>query len=384
MKTIFFATIALGLLQAWSSSDQDDVLRAFENQPGYVRPIGTLMGTNNNGGWVSSAQVGKLFAWEMSMSVNLAYINDKDLFYTDIRPNRCADLQLIGVSCPAGVGNYSRTRVPTVYGPDLPQRQHYMVYNNLGQEVASADTVLHGNEDVRILQLLPWVFPHAAFSIEHTRLSLRLLPFGWVNTGAFGGITILGIGLQHDFSRWLPPELPIFTSFSMGWTYSKFGYNPGRDWQGTLNVATTGESYALVVGYRLRVVEIFSEMGYETSRFSASGSLRRNRNGVEERIQPGIDISGRNGWRMALGIALHLPDYKPSVSMSTGAQRGVQINIFRFGRDTGLKAAGETKKDNQPNNQIPKRNNMVESDENSAQEVESTPEPMDGNPANNQ
>jgi len=358
MKSVFqIAAISLTVLAAntFGQSALGSTLSAFENKPGYVQPIATTIGTLLNSGWVNSARVGNGIGWHFALSVPVAFIGADDQTYDWTYDSRCASLRTVGVACPDSLDNVTMYNIPTIFGGN--SNATFPVYHAALAEDANGNplfdangnlittysvgpggTVDDGEKHLRKWVNIPFLIPTTAISYRHTQGTLRTL---WApSVGDFGGMYLIGLGAQHDFTRFLPPrvgEKGFNTSATVNVTRWSIGYDPSGTVQGTMNLKGWASFTGLVAGWRWKSVELFSEIGYETASFASSGSLIdygvTSLTDSSRYITPSVSVSGRNGFRASFNIAMHLGVWQPVVAYSGGAQLGSLVNIIQFGKE---------------------------------------------------
>lgn len=337
----------------WAQSDLSNTLRAFENKPGYIQPIATSMGTLFNTGWVNSAGVGKGLGWNFALPVNIAYIGSADHTYKYTYDTNCQALRdkkhpvymPDGYDCPAD--DVTRTvSAPTLWGND--DLVYVSRYRRFGEEspsdwhIINEETLDKGNPTIRQYVTLPFVLPTLAFSMEHFRGAVRFIGVPSISSINFGGLSIWGLGAQYDFGHFFQSlvEVGVNLSATTNFTFWSIGYAPTGSIEGQLDLDGMTSFSGLVAGYKYKFAEAFIELGYETSSFKSSGSLVDHETPDdlttpenENLIQPNLKVSGRNGFRASLNVAVQLGVWRPVVGQSLGAQSGTQINILQFGKE---------------------------------------------------
>lgn len=331
----------------FAAGEVGNVLRAFEDKPGYVKPLATVFGTLMNTGWVNSARVGYGTGWGFGLPIMVAYVGTEDHTYDYTYSTGCADLRArgqVGSDCPASNDEITIKDAPTIWGPNS-NAQTYQYLPTI-QQVGDSDpsdnyqkfssgTIDGGESTLRKITTLPFLAPQFSFSSHNFRGTLRgmLLPISPISFYSFG------LGLQYDPTRFLPPvvaEKGFNTSVAFSVSKWHVGYTPGDDFDGTLNIDGLTTFTALVAGWRYDIMEVFTEIGYETSSFASGGNLTDNGPDVAEadrKISPKVDVDGRNGFRMSLNFAIHLGSWQPVVGQSYGAQFGTAANVIQFGKE---------------------------------------------------
>jgi len=346
---IRIATICAALFVAESSalSSLGSTLSAFESKPGYVRPLATTIGTLFNSGWINSARVGNGYGWSFALDIPVAYIGTDDQTYDFTYDTHCASLRADNFNCPESKDIGVLKDVPTIFGGNTTRefyvyRSSFYVDGN-GTYIESIDSIPGGTADdgektIRKWVNIPFIIPEGSFSYWHTRGTLRGIYVPKISD--FGGMYLIGLGLQHDFTRFLPPQVSakgFNTSVMANIAAWRIGYEPSGDVVGTMAIKGNTSFSGLVVGWRWKKLEIFSELGYETAGFSSSGSLIDYSVATTDSsryINPDVSVSGRNNFRASINFALHLDgSWQPVVGQSLGAQLGSTVNIIQFGKE---------------------------------------------------
>ncbi|HSQ41725.1 MAG TPA: DUF6588 family protein, partial [Fibrobacteraceae bacterium] len=325
---------------SWGS-DAGMTLRGFVDEPGYVKPIATLMGTLTNSGWVTSARVGESGGWNFGLDVSIAYIGTADHTYTFYYNNHCDSLRDEGYNCIVSdeTNDGVVENAPTIFGPNTSEV--YYGFFATGDASTSVyperiDRVRSGDSDVRKWTTIPFPFFHFAYSHSHFKGGLRGLFVPSIDV--LGGFYLIGIGLQYDYTRFLPPAFNAkgFNA-SVAFDINKWhlSYKPDGDVTGELLLDGLTTYTSLVTGWRFGKAELILDFGYETSSFDAGGTMTDNEPdaGQDPLIEPNVSVDGRNGFRVGLSVAMHLGSWQPVVGQSLGAQWGTTVNLIQFGKE---------------------------------------------------
>lgn len=313
-------------------------LRAFESKPGYVQPLATSLGSINNQGWVRSAKVGSKTGWNLSLLVPITYIGTADHTYDFSYDDNCASLNALGKNCPTN-GTSTLKGVPTIWGPN--SNAVYYGYRSSGDEPTDImsiqlGTVDDGHEDIRKLVTLGLPFLQLGITKHHVAWTVRGM---WLPAiSEFGGYNNIGMGLQYDFTRFLPKQIKekdLFTSVATNGTLWSLSYLASGDVNGELTLDGMNTQVSCIVGWRYGAMELFTELGYETSSLKAGGALVDSNPGEGEdpNIRPNVQVDGRNGLKASLNVAFHIGSWLPVLSQSFGAQIGTTANILQFGKE---------------------------------------------------
>jgi hypothetical protein len=309
----------------------DDVVKAFEKSDGYVQPLATLFGSMTNSGWYQSATVARGFGFYVGIPINFTQISDDDREYEGSIP----DLGCIlyhqdqpggSTPCPESVG----FTAPTLFGKGKGPRVRTHNYNP-NSDTFTAETsnlISDGNPDMASFNWMPFAEPQISFSYFHTELKLRYIA---LPLDIFS-VSLPGFALQHDFA-WAMPNSPVHASLAANWSFLSAEWTPGDNIDGTLTLDGSSAFYGAVVGWTWKNwLEVFTEIGYETSSLKSGGKLTINdKDGVDapQTINPGLTLDGRNGFRMALNVAFHL-GYDAVIGQNVGAELGNQVGILAY------------------------------------------------------
>ncbi len=320
------------------ASSLGQTLRAFEDKPGYVQPVATSFGTILNQGWIQSARVGKETGWNFSLIAPLAYIGTADHTYDFSYDDNCAELKAMGKFCQTN-GTSVLQDVPTIWGPN--SNAVYYEYRSSGDapedvmpvQIGTADD---GHETIRKIPMLG--LPYFQLGISKHFIQGTLRGFWLPSISEFGGYYSVGLGLQYDLTRFVPPSITekgFFTSITCNASMWALSYVPSEDFTGELTLDGSASQAQWAIGWKYGAMEIFTEFGYEISSLKAGGALVElaPAAGDDPNIRPSIQVDGRNGARASINVAFHIGSWNPVLGQSFGAQIGSNLNILQFGKE---------------------------------------------------
>ncbi|MBF0433158.1 MAG: hypothetical protein HQK83_17900 [Fibrobacteria bacterium] len=323
---IFIMVVGTGLSHG-QSDEFSGLLKQLKG--GYVQPVATLLGSLFNSGWYQSASVNRGFGFAIGLPISVAYISSADHTYTNREASGCAESRAMQttIECPAP--DYLEYEVPTIFGPQTNVQYKTYHLDTPGSPSGSVQSTpaSSGYSEIRDYTTIPFLIPHLAFSWMHTEIKARYLyfPLDFIKLNG----NVIGMGVQHDIS-WLAKNLPF--SISAGTNVSLLSLAVGtEDFDGTMDLKGFVTNTSLLLGKQWGPFELFLESGWETSSLTASGTLVEKDN-PDEVINPNIDVSGRNGFRLGLNVALHL-GYHPVIGQNIGAQIGHQANLLFFKKE---------------------------------------------------
>ncbi len=298
-------------------------------EAGYDQPLATLLGTVLNSGWAQSSRVGRGFGIYLGIPVFLAYVSEADQYYTAYRASGCAQSRLMGSSIPCNDPDYLPYKVPTIIGPNSGGRTYkeHILQNGEPSGQYYYTKIASGEEYFQGHTILPFLMPQMSLSFFFTEIKLRYLPVPISSLGVDG--QFMGVGIQHDiasiFGRF-PVDISLASSFNM-WSFT---WEP-KDLGGSITMDGITSFSGLVIGKRLGIFELFTELGWESSSLKVSGS-------IWEESSPGHDVNldvsvkGRNGLRAAFNMAVHFAS-NPVIGQQIGSQLGSQFNIFTLKKE---------------------------------------------------
>lgn len=305
LKPVLVSLILTSTLYAGRGSS---TMHSINEQPGYLLPFATTVGTLTNSGWLQSASIEKKFGFGISLPISLSYIGKKDRQYTDSYTDRVT-------------GKTINVTVPTVFG----SMNKPIVYHGISQNIPDSTTFRPGLEEFQNVSVLPYFALQASFSLYYTELKLRYTGLPLSNSS----FNFPGIGLQHDFHHFFP-SLPIAVSLAGNITFINASFTPGDRLKGTLNTNGLTSFLGIAAGYRpFDKLELFLETGWDHCHVTASGTIISTENDLPETIPVDNTITGRNAFRIALNIAVPLK-YHPVGGVIAGAQWGNLINLISF------------------------------------------------------
>lgn len=283
-------------------------MHAINEQPGYMRPFATSLGTMTNSGWFQSASIDKEFGFGAALPISLIYISKRDREYTDSYTDD---------------NGRTEVTVPTIFG----SMEQPIISRASGSLVFVDNTTFRpGLEEFQDISVLPYITLQASFSLYYTELKLRYMGMPPINKNGF---QFPGIGLQHDFHHFFP-SFPVAVSLAGNMTFLNTSITPGDKLEGTLKTGGIASFLGIVAGYRpIENLEIFLETGWDHSHVSAKGTIISTEDDGWESIPIDNTITGRNAFRMALNVAVPIK-YHPVAGVIAGAQWGNLINILSF------------------------------------------------------
>ena len=253
-----FSQIDLGTFLEGGADDANTLLQS------YMEPAFVGFGYGFNSGWYNTAKPHKLFGFDITASVNLAYIPNGAQFFTF----NDANYSNVRLSNPAN------NQLPTFFGPnlvadDIPELTFLDPDN--GEEVLriTGPTGL-GIDETPLPNAVPSGMVQLGIGLpKNTELKLRFVPKQSIgDPGQEFEFNVFGIGLMHDFKQWIPGMklLPFDLSAFFGYTNINTAFaissnNP--DQKGELNI--NGLTFQAVASKTLAVFTVYAGVGYISS-----------------------------------------------------------------------------------------------------------------------
>lgn len=255
---LFLATISLKAqndLDALLAAGVEDAQR-FAND--YLAPGTNGLMHSMNANWFNTADAKPLGGFEISIIVNAASVKDDNksfLMNTDLYNN----VQF--------VQGPSSQMVATVLGtndPDVVVEVTYddPIFGNQTEEITLPTGLAEAN-----INLLPTAFIQAGVGLfKGTEIKARFVPK--INTDDVS-LSMYGVGLQHEFTKWLPADklLPVAISGLVAYTHLDGSYDltgssgiEGEN-QRIENITNTW-LFQLIASTKLSVINFYGGIGY--------------------------------------------------------------------------------------------------------------------------
>lgn len=224
----------------------------------YLAPASEGLAFGMNNGWFNNAKSPKRFGFEISIVGNVSFIKDeKKSFQMNI-----ADYNNIRFE-----DNSSSKMVATALGHNDPDITIFVTYDDPifgSQEVSLTLPTGIGSENI---DLIPTAFLQASFSpFKGTQLKGRFFPKVDTDDVKVG---FYGLGLQQEFTSWLPADsiFPVAISGLVAYTHLDGSYNftDGQYVQGENQQIDTKVNtllFELLVGTKLKIINFYGGLGY--------------------------------------------------------------------------------------------------------------------------
>ena len=272
----------------------------------YIAPAseGLLHGINN--GWFNQGKSLHKFGFEFSVIINAAFIKDEKKSFM----MNAADYQNVRFE-----DGSSSKNVATTLGHNDPDVSIIVTYDDpiFGQQEVEIELPTGiGSENIN---LIPTAFLQASFApFKGTQIKGRYFPKINAEDAELG---VYGIGLQQEFTSWLPAEklwpvnisgLIAYTHLDASYDFTDEGIVEGDDQQ--IQTEVNSMLYELIVSTNLKVINFYAGIGYLSGKSTTDllGTYRVS-NGVltsEDIVDPFSIEEKINGTRATIGTKLQL------------------------------------------------------------------------------
>tara|TARA_R110000868_G_scaffold88088_4_gene245769 strand:- start:6854 stop:7870 length:1017 start_codon:yes stop_codon:yes gene_type:complete len=336
-KIAFILLLSLTAIVAKAQNDLDALLAAgvadaqhFAND--YLAPATNGLMYSINANWFNSADAKPLGGFEISIIANAATIGSENksfLMNTDLYNN---------VTFVQG-GNPQM--VATALGENNPDVVVEVTYDDpiFGQQTEQI-TLPNGIGNASA-NLLPTAFIQGAVGlIKGTEIKARFIPK--IKTDDFS-LNIYGVGLQHEFTKWLPADKlwPISISGLVAYThlggaYDLTGSSGVSGENQRLESATNTWLYQLIVSTKLKVINFYGGVGYIKGKSNSDllGTYRVS-NGIitsNDIVDPFSVSSEISGARGTVGTKLKLGFFRLNAEYHLA-----EFNAFSVGLNFGFR-----------------------------------------------
>ncbi|HZW63767.1 MAG TPA: DUF6588 family protein [Flavobacteriaceae bacterium] len=304
---IFFLSITFSHAQ----NNIDELLAAGINDAkrfttSYLAPASEGVAFGMNNGWFNNAKSPKRFGFEISLIGNVSFIEkEKKYFQMD-----ASLYENISFQDGSTIKN-----VATSLGHNHPP----VVIN------ITLDNGIFGNQEVELelptgigsqnINILPTAFLQAGFSpFKGTQLKARFFPKVDTEDVKVG---YYGIGLQQEFTSWLPADkiFPIaisgviaYTHLNGSYDFTDEGFVAGENQKFETKINTM--LFQLLAGTKIKIINFYAGLGYITGKSNTDvlGTYRVTYNAIssEEIVDPFSVNQEISGMRTTLGANLKL------------------------------------------------------------------------------
>ncbi len=277
MKRIFLIRVVLvvvtSLLSTQFLSAQDDFDKLLEAGiedanaliEGYVDPVMTGFGTSLANGWYNTAKAHKTAGFDLTVTINAAYVPDEDLFYV---PN-LTNTTIVG----------SPDRAPTLFGPDgegdIPTYQYSYTDDESGTTFTGTfdgPGGLNVKDEIGIQAVPVPMVQLGVGIIKNTDIKIRWTPE--LDIGDDGTFKLIGFGVLHDVKQHIPGMklLPFdlsafigYTSISSDVTFTEQGTGSGvRTDNGKATFDVNTWTFQGLISKKFSVLTLYGGLGFNS------------------------------------------------------------------------------------------------------------------------
>ncbi len=262
MKNLFLVFGLLASISAYSQNHLEDLMAAgIEDAQrfaeGYISPGTEGMMHSMANGWIQSAEVKKPLRFEISIIGNAAFVSDKHRSFTV----NTADYNNLNFRDGSTI-----KEVATAFGENDPEILVYSVVQN-GDFVAEVEFELPQGLASVDMNILPTAFLQGRVGIfKGTEVKLRYFPKIEQEDIEIG---LFGVGLQHEFTSWLPAEkiFPVaisgivaYTNVAGNFDFTNYKIVTGNNQHFDLNLNTW--LFQVQASTKMKVLNFYGGIGY--------------------------------------------------------------------------------------------------------------------------
>ncbi|MBL6447234.1 hypothetical protein JMN32_13005 [Fulvivirga sp. 29W222] len=300
--------VFFGFNQVNAQNDLDQLLEAgIEDATilieGYVDPFMVGFGTGLSNGWYNTAKAHKSLGFDLTVTANVAYVPDEDMFFNVNGLN----LQTVELDDPV----YSDGNIPTMFGPDSDTPTFREI--NTGETFEGPAGL--GIKDEIGFNAVPVPMAQLGIGIvKNTDLKIRWTPE--VDIGDDGKFKLFGFGVMHDVKQHIPglKNFPFDLSAFIGYTKMKTTIDftngdPTLDQTGDFEIRTL--TVQGLISKKFSVLTFYGGLGFNRVRsdLGLRGEYDINNDGDfndANEVNP-ISLEFKSGGpRMTLGMRLKL------------------------------------------------------------------------------
>lgn len=250
------------------AQDFEDLISKYteENGQGYMRPLADAFGGSLNSGLFSTARIPKMgFHLRIGVEAMAAFVADKQ--------------KTFDATTPEYFFPETTVEAPTIFG-DIE-----------AQEVAGEGGTTYLFPGGMNVKLLPIAVPQLTVgSVFGTEAVIRWFQFDMGDD--FGEIKLLGYGLRHSISQYLPSILPV--DLSAGVFIQSFK---------VADIVDANTFFAgIQASWRASILTLYGGLGYESAKMDIAFTVGEGEN--EEEIA--YNLKSDNSFRFTVGFALQL------------------------------------------------------------------------------
>lgn len=307
--------ISFSVQKSYAQDDIDQFLLAGLDDAnilaeGYIAPFVNGLSTGIGNGWYNTAATHKKFGFDLTVTVNAAYVPDNDLFYT---PNFVGSTQYESGNGPS----------PTMFGPDeTPVYRWTYTDDNQNTYTGTINGPTGLKDEIGGIQAVP--VPMANLSIglvKNTDIKIRWTPE--IKIGDDATFKLIGFALQHDIKQHIPglKLLPFDMSVLVGFTdistdvfisdQASFGDGEVSSTDGVVGFDVNTWTFQAIASKKFSVVTFYGGLGYNVSKSNMrllgnfEASYDNGFTSESETFTDPLDLNfSQNGFRATAGMRL--------------------------------------------------------------------------------
>lgn len=278
MKKLFFFGMILVCASSTAQENLEDLLAAGVDDAklfatAYMTPAFEAMIYNTSNGWIQSAEVKKPLKFEISVIANGTFTKDKHRSFT-LNTSDYNNLQFRD-------GSTSKN-VATAFGENNPEIVVFAeVTDETGIFMDEVEFLLPQGLAAVDVNVLPTAFLQARIGVfKGTEVKVRYFPKVDQEDVKVG---LIGFGLQHEFTEWLPVEnafpmaisgLVAYNNLNGNYDFTDDEIIEGENQQ--FDVKQNSFVFQLQASTKLPVINFYGGLGYVTgtSTFDVLGTYR--------------------------------------------------------------------------------------------------------------
>ncbi len=266
----------------------EDLIQRYagENAEGFIEPLITGFGANLNSGLYQSAHVPESgFHFNFRINGMLAIFSDNQKKF---------QAKTNGLFYPP-----QEVETSTIIGDP----KGTVLVSSLGTEF-----VFPGGYDLKSFLIgAPTV---TVGSFYGTEASLRY--FNLKLSDDIGKLSLFGIGTRHNINQYFP-SVPV--DISAGFFYHQFKIGDIVDSKVWIAHAETGKSFS--------IIDVYTGLAYEANKAKVEYTFVSG----DESAEVSVDVTGRNKFRLTLGIGFKVFPYRFNIDYAIGHQNVLNVGI---------------------------------------------------------
>lgn len=232
----------------------------YANQ--YFSPIFKGLGYGFNNGWYNTAKTHKPLGFDLTFSVNLAFVPSKDEYFTFNNQ----DYQVTKLV------NGSEAKTPTIFGPDKAGPGLEVRDNQTNILLASMNGINGaGLKDEIGFNAVPSpILQLGVGVIKNTDIKIRYIPDVAGNDVDY---SVWGLGIMHDVGQWIPVVKQLPVDISVFGAYSSLKadifWDPVDDFPGTnqqISSSIKGYTIEALISKKVAVLTFLGGLGYNKAK----------------------------------------------------------------------------------------------------------------------